>query len=408
MAKSQLLSSIAKLFPGQEGISNNRTRNVFPTAYKEIQTMAQAYQEIEVYNRCMNIITDTCSLVKYDVKDAYGFVATRPNIKNTTIDKLLNSRPNPYQDRISFWSACWMDFQLLGGFLIYFDGHSLYHMPMAYTEIVRGKEQRISHYLYKEGGVETRFKFNEVIYVADNGNNLGDYDVLGYARGSSSVSTATSLASLGIYHNNFFKNGSILGVVIETSEILSKRHKERTEDYISQKYNPKRGAFKPMILDNNMKAKTLNSFTFSDLDFKGSNDALDGKVCMALGVPPILLSGGNNANIRPNVELLLNFTIIPMVKKLESALESFFGFNIQISVHEVPALLPDQVTYWKMVESAVNNGVITGDEGREMLRLEPLKTEEMTNIRIPANIAGSATGVTGQEGGSPSSGDKNE
>lgn len=44
---------------------------------------------------------------------------------------------------------------------------------------------------------------------------------------------------------------------------------------------------------------------------------------------------------------------------------------------------------------------MTGNEARLELNLEPLDDEQMNKIRIPANVAGSATGVSGQEGGRP-------
>lgn len=43
-----------------------------------------------------------------------------------------------------------------------------------------------------------------------------------------------------------------------------------------------------------------------------------------------------------------------------------------------------------------------GKEARSILRLEPLEDPLLDEIRIPANVAGSATGVSGQEGGKPS------
>jgi hypothetical protein len=44
---------------------------------------------------------------------------------------------------------------------------------------------------------------------------------------------------------------------------------------------------------------------------------------------------------------------------------------------------------------------MTGAEARKKLRLEDLDDPELTSVRIPANVSGSATGVTGQEGGAP-------
>ena len=124
-------------------------------------------------------------------------------------------------------------------------------------------------------------------------------------------------------------------------------------------------------------------------------------ICTALGVPPILLNSGNNANIRPNLELLFYLTILPSLRKFESAFEFFFGYDLKLSTINVAALTPDLKAESDRIVSQVNNGIITGNEGRSALRLEPSKDSIMDTIRIPQNISGSNTGVSGQEGGKP-------
>ena len=48
-----------------------------------------------------------------------------------------------------------------------------------------------------------------------------------------------------------------------------------------------------------------------------------------MGVPPILMDSGNNANIRPNHRLYYLETILPIVRKINFAFERFFGFTIK-------------------------------------------------------------------------------
>jgi len=68
----------------------------------------------------------------------------------------------------------------------------------------------------------------------------------------------------------------------------------------------------------------------------------------------------------------------------------------------VVALRPDLKAESDRLSSLVNNGIMLGKEARSILRLEPLEDPLLDEIRIPANVAGSATGVSGQEGGKPS------
>jgi HK97 family phage portal protein len=193
-----------------------------------------------------------------------------------------------------------------------------------------------------------------------------------------------------------------MGLVIETDAILSSKIKERQEKEWQQKYNPKKSSGRPVILDGGMKAKTLATSSLQDSAFNDSVSEKEKKVAVALGVPPLLLDSGNNANIKPNLELFFYTTVLPMLRKMESSLEWFFAVDLELSTHKVPALKPDVKEQTERVTGLVNNGIITGNEGRAILRLAPINEEVMNKIRIPANVAGSATGVEGQEGGAPS------
>ena len=116
-----------------------------------------------------------------------------------------------------------------------------------------------------------------------------------------------------------------------------------------------------------------------------------------MGIPPILLDGGNNANIRPNHRLYYLETILPIVRKIGYAFERFFGFKLDEEISGVPALQPemrDQAGYYSTL---VNTGILTPNEAREALRFE--KIDGFDTPRVPANIAGSAANP--EEGGRP-------
>ena len=121
-----------------------------------------------------------------------------------------------------------------------------------------------------------------------------------------------------------------------------------------------------------------------------------------------MIDGGNNANIRPNIELFYYMTIVPMLNKVCSSLTFFFGFKVTPNTKDVVALTPDKEKEAKFVTALVNNGILTGNEGRIELGYEELADEQMKKIRIPANVAGSATGVSGQEGGAPNKDEEKE
>jgi phage portal protein BeeE len=136
---------------------------------------------------------------------------------------------------------------------------------------------------------------------------------------------------------------------------------------------------------------------FKELDFQNAIIENEKIILKAMGVPPILLDSGNNANIRPNMRLYYLETVLSIITKLNSGLTRFFGFEIVEDVTNVPALQPelrDQSAYYT---SLVNGGIISPNEAREALGFDP--REEADDIRVPANIAGSAANP--DEGGRP-------
>lgn len=396
-----LTSIIEKLNPVQSAIARDEGEQ--SSTQTKILTVVNAYDLIEVVNRCVNLIVDNACMVNYDIGAQYKFTAAAPGVRASRLEELLNFRPNPFMDISTFRRLCLMDLLVDGNAFIYFDGQSLYHVPAALITIVPDERGYVHSYTYGSlHGSEHAYRPNQIIHIKDN-------SVSSLYRGDSRINSALESLynrdAMLSFQKSFFNSGTAMGMIIETDNILSSRMKERQEREWQVKYNPKRGNGKPIILDGGMKAKSTASGNFKEMAFVDSIQDMEKKVCIALGIPPLLLDSGNNANIKPNLELWFYTTVIPMLRKFESALEYFFAYDIKMSTAKVPALLPDLKEEADRIASLVNNGIIAGNEGRAMLRLEPSTEAHMNKIRIPANIAGSATGVTGQEGGRPE-GDK--
>ena len=163
------------------------------------------------------------------------------------------------------------------------------------------------------------------------------------------------------------------------------------------RYNPQSGGRRPLFLDGGLSVENLTEVNFKDLDFQEAIASNEKIILKALGVPPILLDSGNNANLRPNHRLYYLETILPIVNKIAYAFERYFGFKLDENVSGIPALQPelrDQAGYYATL---VNTGIMTPNEAREALRLETI--EGFDKPRVPANIAGSAANP--EEGGRP-------
>jgi hypothetical protein len=154
-----------------------------------------------------------------------------------------------------------------------------------------------------------------------------------------------------------------------------------------------------MLLDGDFKLEPLSKFNFKELDFSESIILQEDAILKALGVPPVLLSAGNNANLNPNLRMFYLNTVMPLVGKVTEGFERYFGYDMKPITQDVLALQPELREIASFHSTLVNAGIITRNESREKLRFPEHDAEIADDLILPANIAGSA--VNPDEGGAP-------
>ena len=366
-----------------EGLTIGTTEN--------FRNFASAYEELEVVNRAVNMIVDDASEIPVDVGEKLNLDPIYKNIRRSRVDLLLNREPNPFQDISTFKRNLLIDLLIDGNIFIYFDGVHLYQLPARNVEIDTDEKTYINRFVY-QGKLD--YNPQEIIHIKENSFNSM---YRGVPRLKPAWRTMKVLGSMRKFQDNFFKNGAVPGLVIKSPNTLSEKIKERMLAAWRARYNPEAGGHRPLILDGGLELENLGTGNFRELDFADSIKANESIILQALGVPPILLDSGNNANIRPNHRLYYLETILPIVRKINFAFERYFGFDLKEDTSNVPAMQPelrDQAGYYSTL---VNGGVMTPNEAREAMRFE--KLDGLDEIRVPANIAGSA--VDPSEGGRP-------
>ena len=385
-----------KLNPAQVIISRDEGFSIGTS--ENYRNYANAYEEIEVVNRAVNMIVDDVAEIPVDVGGKLPLDPVIKNIRKSRVDILLNREPNPFQDVNSFKRNLIIDLLIDGNIFVYFDGIHLYQLPARNVDIHTHEKNFDSRYVY-QGKLD--YTPEEIIHVKENSFNS---IYRGVPRLKPAWRTMQLLGSMRKFQDTFFKNGAVPGLVIKSPNTLSEKIKERMLAAWRARYNPNTGGNRPLILDGGLEVDSLTNVSFKELDFQSSIEANERIILEAMGVPPLLLDSGNNANIRPNHRMYYLETILPIVRKINFAFERYFGFDLQEDISNIPALQPelrDQAAYYSTL---VNTGVITPNEARDALRMEAL--DGLDEVRVPANIAGSA-GNPG-EGGRPPEEDENE
>ena len=388
-----------KVNPSQFLIGREEGLNI--TSREVVTNYRDAYEKLEVVNRAVNMVVDDVSEIPIDVGGKInGMNPVYKNVRKATVTRLLNVEPNPFQDINTFKRNLITDLLIDGNIFIYYDGanSALYHLPAENVEIETDDKTYVRKYTY-DGVVD--YAPEEIIHVKENSFNS---IYRGVPRLKPAYRTMLLMISMRNFQDNFFKNGAVPGLVLKSPNTLSEKIKERMLAAWRARYNPSTGGRRPLILDGGLEIDNLTEVNFKDLDFQAAIEANERIILQAIGVPPLLLDSGNNANIRPNHRLYYLETVLPIVRKVNFAFERFFGFDLVEDKSGVPAMQPelkDQAAYYSTL---VNTGIISPNEAREHLRMEPLEGHD--DLRVPANIAGSAANPS--EGGRPEEEEEND
>lgn len=375
-----------KLNPAQYTIGGGGTES----SRESTLSYERAYEDLEIVNRGVNMIVDDVAEIHTLVSRDNAFRGVVPGIKASKVDNLLNKSPNPFQDINTFKRNLITDFLLDGNIFMYFDGAHLYHLPATDVKIHSDKET----YIEKFTMFDTTFSPDEIIHIKENSFHS---IYRGVPRLKPALRTMVLMKRMRDFQDNFFKNGAVPGLVLKSPNTLSEKIKERMMVSWQERYRPDAGGKRPLILDGGIEVDKISNVNFKELDFQSAISENEKIILKALGIPPILMDSGNNANIRPNMRLYYLETILPIVRKINYGLERYFGFELSEDITNIPALQPELRDSSAYYTSLVNGGIITAAEARDRLGFEPIEgTEE---IRVPANIAGSATNP--DEGGRP-------
>jgi HK97 family phage portal protein len=375
---------VEKLNPVQQYFAEMQSSREDHTNYEKF------YEELEIVNRGVNMIVDDVAEIPHRVFGPTKGASIVKGIKRSKVDLLLNVEPNLFQDVSTFKRNCVTDYLLDGNIFIYFDGVHLYHIPAENVKIHGDAKTYVEKYTYND----VDYSPDEIIHIKEN----SFHDIYrGVSRLKPAVRTMKIIKSMRNFQDNFFDNGAVPGLVLKSPNTLSEKIKERMIQSWSARYRPDTGGRRPLILDGGIEVDDLTNVNFKDLDFQNAILENEKIITKTLGIPYLLMDSGNNANIRPNMRLYYLETILPIVRKINYALTRFFGFEVLEDTTNISALQPEMRDQSAYYSALVNGGIITVAEAREKLGFRELP--ETDSIRVPANIAGSATNP--DEGGRP-------
>lgn len=314
---------------------------------------------------------------------------------------LLN-KPNPYDDGESFRRA-WIaseNFAAIFYAEIIRSGSKapveLYPLnPVYVTPIYKttSKGDELDYYAYRMAGQEVRFKPEELMIRRRHGLGSIYSGVSAVSVALGSVDADTALTE---YVRAFFNNSGVPSGILTFDNILDETEMQALQQKWVSRYG-RGGKMQggPAILDKLGKYESIGS-KLNELDSDGITSKIESRICMAFGVPPILVGAyvgllhvNQRASVReaqqdfwmntmsPELKSIRNFltwNLLPEFENIEQIKKGLIRVNWDMS--QVEALQEDLNDRHTRAREDYQKGLLMLDEARAQIGLDPAPEKE--------------------------------
>lgn len=360
--------------------------------YKYQDLAKEGYLKNAIVYRCVNEISKGASSVPFIIKIGDQILEEHPLIE------LLN-RPNPLQSYSEFFSSLYGYLLLSGNSYVLKLGSELgapkelHHLRPDRINIKGSGNPIPDRYDYMiNGRVEQSFEvdqdtgFSELKHIK-LWNPLDDY--YGCSPLSAAATEVDQHNMAGKHNVNLLSNGARpSGAVIfkprdEAGFAMNLTESQRQQllTDLNNRFSGAGNAGRPMLLEGDFDWKEMG-LSPKDMDFLNLKHLSATEIAMCFGVPSQLVGvpdAQTYANVAEARLALYEETIIPYLQKIASDLNEWlvpmFGDRLQLEfdIDSIPALSERRKKIYENVTSAVREGIMTRNEARERIGLEPVE-----------------------------------
>ena len=382
---------------GYFGVGSGESRQ-----YNYQDLAKEGYLKNAIVYRCVNEIAKGAGAVKYMLKSGDTPLEMHPMLD-------LLDRPNPQQSNTEFFSSLFGYLLLSGNAYVLKVGGDMapreLHLLRPDRIVVKGGnnpipekyEYMINGRVVEEYPVDQDNGFSEVKHIK-LWNPLDDY------YGCSPLSAAAvevdqhNLASkhnINLLNNGARPSGAVIfkpkddqGYAVNLTE--SQRQQLLTD--LNNRFTGTGNAGRPLLLEGDFDWREMG-LSPKDMDFINLKHMSATDIALCFGVPSQLVGVPDSqtySNIAEARLALYEETIIPHLRLIESDLNEWlsplFGEDLDFcyDIEGIPALAERKRKTYENVVSAVNAGIMTRNEGREVIGLAPIQGGD--DIYISANL----------------------
>ena len=367
--------------------------------YKEFAK--DGYQENSITYRCINLIAVNASATKIKVFSGDNL------LENHELISLLQ-RPNPLQSGVEYFHSMISYLLISGNSYMLRDKEvgipkELYLLRPDRIEIKSQNSMIPSAYCYKvdnklinEYAVDKLTGASQIKHVK-LWNPLDDYYGLSPIVAGAYNIDQHNLA--GLHNVGLLKNGCTPSAMLKfqpkdetgMSATLTDDQRAMILEDLEFRFRGSNNSGRPMLLEGDFDYVQMG-LNPKDMDFLELMNMSAREIALCFGVPAQLVGIADQtyANVAEARLSLYEETIIPLLDRIQSDLNEWLSplydgdISIQYDIDSIPAMAEKRKQIFANVSLGVQQGILTRNEARERLGLEPIDGAD--SLLVPSNL----------------------
>jgi len=367
--------------------------------YKEFAK--DAYSENAICFRCIDMISNNASAVKIKVFSGETELESHPLIS-------LLQRPNPLQSGVEYFHSLISYLLISGNSYMIKDKENtapteLYLLRPDRIEIKSGKSMIPEAYCYKiDNKIVTEYPVDNVTGQSQLKhiklwNPLDDFYGLSPIVAGAYNIDQHNLA--GLHNVGLLKNGCTPSAILKfkptdeagSSTTLTDDQRAMILQDLDTKFSSSSNAGRPLLLEGEFDYMQMG-LNPKDMDFLELMNMSAREIALCFGVPAQLVGIADQtyANVAEARLSLYEETIIPLLDRLQSDLNEYLSplyegnLSIRYDIDSIPAMAEKRKQIFANVSQGVQQGILTRNEARDRLGLEPVDGGD--SLLVPSNL----------------------
>lgn len=327
---------------------------------------------------CVKLLAETPASLPLHMyrRNAVG----RALVTDHPLAELFAGKVNRYQTRIEFMETMLLNLLTQGNAYTLVSrvrGRVVSLMPLMSAQIETRlmSDGSLTYQYMNEDGAVTIYSERSIWHVKLMGNGLTGMSPLAYQRNTLGIAQAAEKAV-----SNVYKNGAKPSGVLKLDRLLTKAQRDEAREAFATLTTGSNNRL--MVLEKGTDFQAI-SLSPQDIELLSSRKFQISEICRWYGVPSVLVNDNNGTStwgsgIEQIMQGFYKLTLRPLLEKIEASimanlLEDRDRRELEVEFDFNALLRADQRTLVESLKSAVNGALMTPNEARKELNLQPVE-----------------------------------